>query len=80
MRPEGISHRTTASGSPSATTSKFGLDRSAVAAELGTPPVFAYLASLDQVRALARTLLEQHPRIDVLVHNAGATYPERIET
>ena len=55
-------------------------DISAVAAELGTPPVYADFASLDQVRALAHTLLEHHPRIDVLVHNAGATYPERLES
>jgi retinol dehydrogenase 12 len=34
-------------------------------------PLRADFASLSQVRGLARELLERHPRIDVLVNNAG---------
>jgi len=37
----------------------------------------ADFASLDEVRALAAALLRDHPRIDVLVNNAGAALTER---
>jgi retinol dehydrogenase 12 len=39
--------------------------------ENAAEPLTADFASLDQVRALAGALLERHPRIDVLVNNAG---------
>ncbi|MCO7221366.1 SDR family NAD(P)-dependent oxidoreductase [Klenkia sp. PcliD-1-E] len=37
-------------------------------------------ARLDDVRALAATLAEQHRRIDVLANNAGASFPRRTTT
>jgi NAD(P)-dependent dehydrogenase (short-subunit alcohol dehydrogenase family) len=37
----------------------------------------ADFADLDAVRRLAAEAEERHPRIDVLVNNAGATYPRR---
>jgi dehydrogenase/reductase SDR family member 12 len=40
----------------------------------------ADLGELDQVRALAETLLARLPRLDVLVHNAGTLSPERHTT
>jgi NAD(P)-dependent dehydrogenase (short-subunit alcohol dehydrogenase family) len=53
----------------------------AVAAEIGAEPHVADFADLDQVRALAATLKERYPRIDVLVNNAGLIAGEyRIET
>jgi NAD(P)-dependent dehydrogenase (short-subunit alcohol dehydrogenase family) len=39
--------------------------------------LFADLASQSSVRQLAAQLLSRHPRIDVLVNNAGAVYPKR---
>lgn len=48
-----------------------------VAAEVGAEPVIADFSSLDQVRALADTLLGRCPRIDVLVNNAGALVSQR---
>jgi len=39
--------------------------------------VIADLGRLDDVRAVAETLAERHPRIDVLAHNAGALFPRR---
>ena len=41
-------------------------------------PVIADLASLEAVRAAAATLRDDHDRIDVLIHNAGAM-AERLE-
>jgi NAD(P)-dependent dehydrogenase (short-subunit alcohol dehydrogenase family) len=38
------------------------------------------LAGLDAVRALGRRVAERHPRLDVLVNNAGVMAPERTET
>jgi NAD(P)-dependent dehydrogenase (short-subunit alcohol dehydrogenase family) len=43
----------------------------AIAAETGTECHVADFAVLDQVRALAAELRARHPRIDVLVNNAG---------
>src|SRR3954452_5222586 len=40
-------------------------------------PLIADFASLDQVRALAARLLEHHPRIHVLVNNAGTVTGRR---
>ena len=40
----------------------------------------ADLASQQQVRALARQLLERHPRLDVLVNNAGGMWLGRQQT
>jgi NAD(P)-dependent dehydrogenase (short-subunit alcohol dehydrogenase family) len=37
----------------------------------------ADLARMDEVRRLARELLERHPRIDVLANNAGAMFTSR---
>ncbi|HYU61706.1 MAG TPA: SDR family NAD(P)-dependent oxidoreductase [Solirubrobacterales bacterium] len=47
--------------------------------ELGSAgePERADFASLDDVRDLAARLLERHPRIDVLVNNAGAFFGRR---
>ena len=39
--------------------------------------LLADLASQPSVRRLAAQLLSRHPRIDVLVNNAGAVYPKR---
>ena len=46
------------------------------------PPMFrrADVGDLDEVGALARTLMADHPRIDVLAHVAGAIIAERTET
>jgi NAD(P)-dependent dehydrogenase (short-subunit alcohol dehydrogenase family) len=44
--------------------------RETSADEMGDP-IQADFASLDDVRRLARELLDRHPRIDVLVNNAG---------
>jgi NAD(P)-dependent dehydrogenase (short-subunit alcohol dehydrogenase family) len=43
-------------------------------------PLRADFASLSQVRGLARDLLERHPRIDVLVNNAGLVAGKRTLT
>jgi NAD(P)-dependent dehydrogenase (short-subunit alcohol dehydrogenase family) len=48
-----------------------------VAAELGTEPLIADFAHLDQVRQLADTLLDRYPRIDVLADNAGGLVSTR---
>ncbi|MEZ5374430.1 MAG: SDR family NAD(P)-dependent oxidoreductase [Microthrixaceae bacterium] len=40
----------------------------------------ADVGDLDEVGALARDLMADHPRIDVLFHVAGAIIPERTET
>jgi len=42
--------------------------------------VIADLASLDEVRRLARDLLDRYPRIHVLVNNAGMYYTKRTTT
>jgi len=42
--------------------------------------VLADLSSLDAVRALAAAVLEQCPRLDVLVNNAGLISTRRVET
>ena len=44
------------------------------------PIVVADMASLDSVRAAAERILESEPRLDVLVDNAGAIFPERTES
>ncbi|MFF6995849.1 SDR family NAD(P)-dependent oxidoreductase [Streptomyces sp. NPDC008313] len=51
-----------------------------VADELGTEYLTADFARLDDVRALASELNVRHPRIDVLVNNAGAILGERTVT
>ncbi|WP_136517918.1 SDR family NAD(P)-dependent oxidoreductase [Cellulomonas telluris] len=51
-----------------------------VADEVGGPAYLADFAHLDQVRDLADRLLAAHPRIDVLVNNAGGLFPERVLT
>jgi NAD(P)-dependent dehydrogenase (short-subunit alcohol dehydrogenase family) len=43
----------------------------AVARKVGTEPLQADFSALEEVRRLARLLLERHDRIDVLVNNAG---------
>ena len=50
----------------------------AVAGELGVPSFVADFQRLDDVRRLAAQLRERLPRIDVLVDNAGASFP-RVE-
>ncbi|GAA3034336.1 SDR family NAD(P)-dependent oxidoreductase [Microbacterium dextranolyticum] len=52
----------------------------AVAESLGAPWHLADFAELDQVRALAQTLRETYPRIDVLANNAGGVFGERTLT
>ena len=49
----------------------------AVADELGVDYLVADFARLDDVRALAATLLERYPRIDVLANNAGGIMGDR---
>ncbi|MFW5470777.1 SDR family NAD(P)-dependent oxidoreductase [Knoellia sp. CPCC 206435] len=49
----------------------------AVAGELGAPFHVTDFADLSQVRSLARSLQEAHPRIDVLANNAGGIMGER---
>lgn len=44
------------------------------------PIVVADMASLDSVRAAAERILESEPRLDVIVDNAGAIFPERTES
>ena len=39
--------------------------------------VIADLSDLAQVRAASKQILEQHPVINTLIHNAGALFPER---
>ncbi len=52
----------------------------AVAAEIGTEPLIVDYARLADVRALAERLLERHPVIDALAHNAGGTFGDRCIT
>ncbi|WP_454118244.1 SDR family NAD(P)-dependent oxidoreductase [Microbacterium lacticum] len=52
----------------------------AVAEGIGAPWYVADYADLDQVRALAATLLERYDRIDVLANNAGGIFAERTLT
>jgi len=52
----------------------------AVAEAIGAPWHLADFAELDQVRALAATLLERYPRIDVLANNAGGIFGDRTLT
>ncbi|MFU8851532.1 SDR family NAD(P)-dependent oxidoreductase [Micromonospora sp. SL1-18] len=52
----------------------------AVAREIGAEPLVADFARLADVRALADTLLDRYPRIDVLAHNAGVVLSKRIRT
>jgi NAD(P)-dependent dehydrogenase (short-subunit alcohol dehydrogenase family) len=49
----------------------------AVAGSLGVDGHVADFADLEQVRALAATLLERYPRIDVLANNAGGIMGRR---
>ena len=49
----------------------------AVAEELGVDHLIADFAKLDDVRALAATILERYPRIDVLANNAGGIMGDR---
>lgn len=51
----------------------------AVAAEVGSDPLLADFTRLDDVRRLAADLKDIGP-IDVLVNNAGGTWPERLLT
>ena len=43
------------------------------------PLVIAELGSLASVRAAVARIIETEPRLDVVIDNAGAIYPERIE-
>ena len=49
----------------------------AVADELGVDHLIADFSRLDDVRALAATILERYPRIDVLANNAGGIMGDR---
>lgn len=51
-----------------------------VADELGAPSFVADFADLAQVRDLAAWLAAEHPRIDVLVNNAGGIFGDRART
>jgi NAD(P)-dependent dehydrogenase (short-subunit alcohol dehydrogenase family) len=48
-----------------------------VAAEMGTEPIIADFARLDDVRAAADEVLRRCPRVDVLVNNAGMSLSRR---
>ncbi|MEU6207012.1 SDR family NAD(P)-dependent oxidoreductase [Micromonospora musae] len=52
----------------------------AVAREVGAEPLVADFARLTDVRALADTLLDRYPRIDVLANNAGVVLTRRSRT
>lgn len=52
----------------------------ALAGELGAEHFTADFADLSQVRALAEELKRAHPRIDVLVNNAGGIFGDRTRT
>src|SRR5881397_1687630 len=52
----------------------------AIARRLGPEPLQADFASLAAVRRLAAELLDRHPRIDVLVNNAGLVAGRRTLT
>jgi NAD(P)-dependent dehydrogenase (short-subunit alcohol dehydrogenase family) len=52
----------------------------AVAKEIDGDVIACDLASLAQTRALAQTFKKRHPRLDVLVCNAGVFLPERTLT
>jgi NAD(P)-dependent dehydrogenase (short-subunit alcohol dehydrogenase family) len=49
----------------------------AVAAELGTEPMVADFARLDDVRSTATAVLDRCPRLDLLVNNAGLSVTSR---
>ncbi len=55
-------------------------DLAAIAGNEAIVTVVADMSSLASVRAAADRILESEPRIDVLVDNAGAMFPERQET
>lgn len=60
-----------------------GRDRArteALAAEIGGRPYVADLADLAQVRRLAAEVSANHPRLDVLINNAGIGYGSARET
>lgn len=46
----------------------------------GVKPYLADFASFDSVRQLAREIAADHPRIDVIAHNAGGFHSERAQT
>ena len=52
----------------------------AIAAEVGTEPILADFAGLDQVRAASKEILDRCPQLDVLVNNAGLLVSRRTET
>ena len=52
----------------------------AVAESVGTKPLLADFGRFADVRRLAADLTEQHPVIDVLVHNAGGVVQQRQRT
>lgn len=41
--------------------------------------IYCNISSMSSVRDLARTVLSKHERLDVLINNAGITYPQRQE-
>ena len=51
-----------------------------VAREVGTEPLVADFARLDEVRALAEKILARTGSLDVVFHNAGALVAERSDT
>lgn len=52
----------------------------AVAAEIGAERFIADFARLDEVRGLAKELIAQYPRIDVLANNAGGVFGDPAKT
>jgi len=52
----------------------------AVAESIGADHLLADFARLDEVRALAETLIDRYPQIDVLANNAGGIMGDRTET
>lgn len=57
------------------------LDRIAAIPDIAAPMQFlADMGDPEAVRAVARGILDLHPRVDVLLHNAGALLPTRTVT
>jgi NAD(P)-dependent dehydrogenase (short-subunit alcohol dehydrogenase family) len=68
-------HRLAAAGATVLVHGRSQQRTTAVARELGTEPLVADFARLDEVRGLADKVLARADRLDVVLHNAGALVP-----